>query len=278
MPSGLFKFAVSTVFAVAASAFAHPGMPAGHPEVAHPNRTLFELITADIAVHRGDTGFAYEAWMDAAKNEKSADLAKLAWEAAVATRNPEKAIAAAKVWLDSDPAAFEARLTLLADAVERGDEAAVRAQIDELSRRSSETEKTPAEKGSWLVRLYPGLAAVKPGSGLKTAVQTLEPIVAQYPKRADVQIGFAQLLARTVRAIWPAVAPQQQAPPYLMIMSDSAKPLMFAGKRAIWAKPAQCSKNILRNIRTTAMCSSSLAALKSVSAVEPQRLMRLCAL
>lgn len=65
-------------------------MPAGHPEVAHPNRTLFELITADIAVHRGDTGFAYEAWMDAAKNEKSADLAKLAWEAAVATRNPEK--------------------------------------------------------------------------------------------------------------------------------------------------------------------------------------------
>ena len=197
MPSGLFKFAVSTVFAVAASAFAHPGMPAGHPEVAHPNRTLFELITADIAVHRGDTGFAYEAWMDAAKNEKSADLAKLAWEAAVATRNPEKAIAAAKVWLDSDPAAFEARLTLLADAVERGDEAAVRAQIDELSRRSSETEKTPAEKGSWLVRLYPGLAAVKPGSGLKTAVQTLEPIVAQYPKRADVQIGFAQLLART---------------------------------------------------------------------------------
>ena len=43
MPSGLFKFAVSTVFAVAASAFAHPGMPAGHPEVAHPNRTLFEL-------------------------------------------------------------------------------------------------------------------------------------------------------------------------------------------------------------------------------------------
>lgn len=90
MPSGLFKFAVSTVFAVAASAFAHPGMPAGHPEVAHPNRTLFELIAADIAVHRGDTGFAYEAWMDAAKNEKSADLAKLAWEAAVATRNPEK--------------------------------------------------------------------------------------------------------------------------------------------------------------------------------------------
>ena len=173
MPSGLFKFAVSTVFAAAASAFAHPGMPAGHPEVAHPNRTLFELIAADIAVHRGDTGFAYEAWMDAAKNEKSADLAKLAWEAAVATRNPEKAIAAAKVWLDSDPAAFEARLTLLADAVERGDEAAVRAQIDELSRRSSETEKTPAERGSWLVRLYPGLAAVKPGSGLKTAVQTL---------------------------------------------------------------------------------------------------------
>lgn len=197
MPSGLFKFAVSTVFAAAASAFAHPGMPAGHPEVAHPNRTLFELIAADIAVHRGDTGFAYEAWMDAAKNEKSADLAKLAWEAAVATRNPEKAIAAAKVWLDSDPAAFEARLTLLADAVERGDEAAVRAQIDELSRRSSETEKTPAERGSWLVRLYPGLAAVKPGSGLKTAVQTLEPFVAQYPKRADVQIGFAQLLART---------------------------------------------------------------------------------
>lgn len=44
-------------------------MPAGHPEVAHPNRTLFELIAADIAVHRGDTGFAYEAWMDAAKTK-----------------------------------------------------------------------------------------------------------------------------------------------------------------------------------------------------------------
>lgn len=242
MPSGLFKFAVSTVFAVAASAFAHPGMPAGHPEVAHPNRTLFELITADIAVHRGDTGFAYEAWMDAAKNEKSADLAKLAWEAAVATRNPEKAIAAAKVWLDSDPAAFEARLTLLADAVERGDEAAVRAQIDELSRRSSETEKTPAEKGSWLVRLYPGLAAVKPGSGLKTAVQRSNRSSLSTPSVQTYKSALHSSSPVRVRAIWPAVAPQQQAPPYLMIMSDSAKPLMFAGKRAIWAKPAQCSK------------------------------------
>ena len=141
MSSGLFKFAVSTVFAVAASAFAHPGMPAGHPEVAHPNRTLFELITADIAVHRGDTGFAYEAWMDAAKTKNRLTLPSSPGKQLLQHAILEKAIAAAKVWLDSDPAAFEARLTLLADAVERGDEAAVRAQIDELSRRSSETEK-----------------------------------------------------------------------------------------------------------------------------------------
>ena len=202
MPSGLIKFTASTALAAiaagaASGAFALPGMPAGHPEVAHPNRTLFELIAAGIAVHRGDAAFAYEAWMDAAKNEKSADLAKLAWETAVAARNPERALAAAKVWLDADPAAFEARQTLLADAVEQGDASAVRAQIDELARRSAASETKAADKGNWLVKLIPGLVSVKSGAGLAAAVETLEPYAARYAKRADVQIGYAMLLGRT---------------------------------------------------------------------------------
>lgn len=128
------------------------------------------------------------------------------------------------------------------------------------------------------MRLYPGLAAVKPGSGLKTAVQTLEPFVAQYPKRADVQIGFAQLLARTGQgdlACRRAAAASAAVPNDHERLGEAADVCWQAGNMG---EARSMLENILRNIRTTAMCSSSLAALKSVSADEPQRLMRLCAL
>lgn len=109
--AALFKFAVRLLLRSPLGAFAHLGMPVGHPEVAHPNRTLFELITADIAAHRGDTGFAYEVWMTPQRKTKNRlTSSPLAWEAACCKHAIlEAPLPRFKVWvLDSDPAARSA--------------------------------------------------------------------------------------------------------------------------------------------------------------------------
>lgn len=199
MPRGLFKRTAAALAATAAATAAfcaptQPGLPEGHPAVAHPGRTLFELIAADIAIHRGDANFAYSAWMDAAKNESSAELARLAWETAGTARNHERTVAAAKLWLEIDPAATSPRLTLLADAVERGERSAVRAQIDELARRSA--ADGDADPSEWLVTLFSGLHGLKNPAGLRAVAEETEPYARRYADRAEVRIGRARLIGR----------------------------------------------------------------------------------
>lgn len=105
MPTGRFSSLSAAVLAAAAMTAAHamPGMPAGHPAVSMPDRTLFELIAAGVAIHRNDPDFAYAAWMNVAQKERNPEIAELAWQAAVASRQPEKALEAAKLWLCLDP-------------------------------------------------------------------------------------------------------------------------------------------------------------------------------
>ena len=99
MPTGRFSSLPAAVLAAAAMTAAHamPGMPAGHPAVSMPDRTLFELIAAGVAIHRNDPDFAYAAWMDAAQKEHNPEIAELAWQAAVASRQPGKALEAAQM-------------------------------------------------------------------------------------------------------------------------------------------------------------------------------------
>lgn len=203
MPSGSIKpsaLAALAALAVIASpaVSAYPGMPAGHPAVSHPDLTLFEMISAGIAVHRGQADFACDAWMDAARNTSSAELAGMAWEAAVAARDSAKTLAAAKLWLSLDPNSSAARQTLLADAIERADAEGIRAELAAFERLAEASPDLKGdEKADWIAALLASLSKTKPSPGLKMTAEALGGYAEKHPKRTDIQIGYAQLLGRT---------------------------------------------------------------------------------
>lgn len=197
MPTGRFSSLSAAVLAAAAMTAAHamPGMPAGHPAVSMPDRTLFELIAAGVAIHRNDPDFAYAAWMDAAQKERNPEIAELAWQAAVASRQPEKALEAARLWLRLDPKSEKALQTILADAVERNDQQGI---LDTLAQMEKALSPGDEKKGGWIERLLDVLGhTAKPGAGLQKLSDALAPYAARYPKRADIGIGYAQLLSRS---------------------------------------------------------------------------------
>ncbi|MDO5530712.1 tetratricopeptide repeat protein [Sutterella sp.] len=188
MPKGKLILATLPLLLTAALASAHPAM-------SHVDRTLFELIAAGIAEHRGDTEFAYAARMDAAEKTSNADIAREAWEAGVKSHDPERALDAAKLWLRLDPKAESAHHTLLADAVERGDAKAIREAISRMEKALAPGEKNP---GDWLDGLLGMIVkSQKPGDGLRGFMETVSPYVDKYAARSDIQIGYAQLLGRT---------------------------------------------------------------------------------
>ncbi len=199
MSSGTLRllFACALCAATALPAAAMPGMPAGHPAVSTPDRTLFELIAAGVALHRGEAGFAYAAWMDAAETTKNPGVAQLAWETAVSARDSEKTLAAARLWLKLDPAAEGARQTLLADAVERGDAPAVRSELAAMEKALAPRD---AKAGDWLNRLIATLGpSTQKSRGIRALADALGPYAARHAARPDVQIGYAQILAAAGR-------------------------------------------------------------------------------
>ena len=200
MPKGSFSSISAAAFAAVVMSAAHamPGMPAGHPAVSMPDRTLFELIAAGVAIHRNDPDFAYAAWMDAAQKERNPEIAELAWQAAVASRQPEKALEAAKLWLRLNPKSEKALQTLLADAVERQDRKAI---TETLAKMDKDLSPEDEKKGDWVARLLDVLGhTVKPGAGLLALTDAVEPYATRHSTRADIGLGYAQLLSRSGKA------------------------------------------------------------------------------
>lgn len=170
------------------------GMPAGHPKVLRGNVTLFEVMAGDIARHRGDAGFAYGAYADAARRERNAQLAGQAWETAAMTRDASRMVEAAKLWLELEPSSSAALNTLLIDAIESGRMKEAEKLLAETAKQSDalKNDEGKTNPGAWFKRtalFFRGLAPEQ----LREVVTLLEPWAAHYPKRADVGLALAQL-------------------------------------------------------------------------------------
>lgn len=197
MPRPAVSLLCSLVLLAAGAASAMPGMkgmPPGHPKVMRGDITTFEVIAGDIARHRGEPGFAYDAYMDAARRERSAELAGQAWEAAVQAQDSGRMVEAAKLWYELDPLSAGALNTLLVDAVEQGRPKDAEKLLTEAAGRfdARKDEKGKADPGAWFAttaRIFRGL----PPNRVRDAVTILDPWAAKYPKRADVGIAMAQL-------------------------------------------------------------------------------------
>ena len=187
-------FLLIPLIATLSAPLAFSAPPAGHPRVSTMDITLFELIAADIAAHRGDADFACDAWFDVAQRKQSAEAAELAWQAAVTSRNSKRMQQTAELWLKLDPTAESAHLTLLANAVATNATDKIRSEVKILAANATNKESGDA-RGDWLLRLLNTLNHPSRGEpGLHTLVTTLTPEVTKYRLRADIRVSYARLL------------------------------------------------------------------------------------
>jgi tetratricopeptide (TPR) repeat protein len=69
--------------------------------------TLYELLIAEIALQRGESGLATQTYLDLAKQTRDARVARRAIEVANYSHLPAAAIEAAKLWQDIEPASAQ---------------------------------------------------------------------------------------------------------------------------------------------------------------------------
>jgi tetratricopeptide (TPR) repeat protein len=100
--------------AVAAQAQA-PAKPPPGPELPKQDltdQTLYEFLLAEIANQRGNAAVSAQAYADLAQRTRDPRIARRATEVAIYARMPETALAAAQIWLETDPQSPEALRTV----------------------------------------------------------------------------------------------------------------------------------------------------------------------
>jgi tetratricopeptide (TPR) repeat protein len=101
--------------------------PAGAPpDVDLSGALLFQIMAAEVALQRGDTGAAFATYLSVARATRDARLARRATEIAVGGRAGPQALEAAQLWRELDPTSDEAAQAVTALLVGNGkyDEAA----------------------------------------------------------------------------------------------------------------------------------------------------------
>lgn len=96
-----------------------PGSAAADKSQLTPSR-MFQVLTADVAVQRGEYEVAAKTYLELAINLKDARLARRAAQAATLARQPALVLEAAKVWTGLEPDSAQARNTLAAVLISQG--------------------------------------------------------------------------------------------------------------------------------------------------------------
>lgn len=182
--------------------FSASRLPSGHPPIAHSNISLFEMLASGIALHRGDAKFAYDALSDAARRERSPEIARMAWEAAIQMRDNARISNAARYWLLLDPKAEQAHQTLLAAAVDAGDSKLIAASLESMDKNLSaaahQDKSAKSEAGSWLANVTKIFVRTEQNdSGLALYAKAAKPFTEKYSSNPDVLMAAAQLEQRT---------------------------------------------------------------------------------
>lgn len=96
---------------------------------------LYQLLLAEIANQRGNTGLALKAYLDLAQSTRDPRIARRAAELAMFARQQDAALEAAKLWVDIDPQSLQARQMLAGILAASGRLDELEPQIAELLRQ-----------------------------------------------------------------------------------------------------------------------------------------------
>jgi tetratricopeptide (TPR) repeat protein len=148
--------------------------------------TLYDLLLGEIAVQRGDLPLAAKIYTDLARRTRDARVARRAVEVASQAREPELALAAARLWHELEPASVQALQVLVASlvATKRVDEA-----VPVLEKLLT-AEGVSRENG--LMQLNRMLSA-NPDKALNLRV--IRELAAKYPEMAQAHFAVAQAAA-----------------------------------------------------------------------------------
>jgi tetratricopeptide (TPR) repeat protein len=155
--------------------------PANLPNLELTPKLLYQFLLAEIAGARSNVNLAVGTYLDLARTTRDPRIAKRAAEIAMYSRQPDSAIEAARIWVDTDGEAPQARQMLagLLLSAERPDEAALHlAKILALD-----------HSADGLLRISRLIARF---SDKTTALQLIEQLTVPYENLAEAQISRAQ--------------------------------------------------------------------------------------
>ncbi len=121
------------------------------PEVELSGPLLFQIMAAEVALQRGDTGAAFATYLSVARATRDPRLARRAAEIAIGGRAAPQALEAAKLWRELDPASSEAAQAVTALLVANG-------KYDEAATALAAQVKTAADPAAELARVQRSLA------------------------------------------------------------------------------------------------------------------------
>lgn len=98
---------------------ASPGAPL--PDVELTPQLIYQLLAAELAAQRGEVGTAAATYLSIAQKLRDPRVARRATELALAARTPKRALTAARLWLELEPASQLAAQTVQALQLSTGD-------------------------------------------------------------------------------------------------------------------------------------------------------------
>jgi tetratricopeptide (TPR) repeat protein len=163
------------------SACADASTSAPASKTAEASAAIFEIIAADIAVHRSQPGLAYELLAGTVKRTHDPKIAGLAWQAAMRTGNIGNVQAASREWVKLDPNNPVPHRTILAYAIENG-------QIDDINRELETLHAIEKNKPAWTAVMTQSM--LRSGVNLSLVRRAMEPYWNMYSDNPDVLIAM----------------------------------------------------------------------------------------
>ena len=164
------------------------GSPSSDPAL--NGDVLYKLLVGELASHRGDLLLALENYLEVAGITGDAAVAARATKLAVFAHAEERALEAARMWIDADPSSAEGRRVVASLLIRAGDIDGAVEHLDEIVKAGSEP------RGAGFHHAAEILGAEK---DTEAAVAVMKKLVRGHEDDSEAQLALARLLVRTGR-------------------------------------------------------------------------------
>ena len=164
------------------------GSPSSDPAL--NGDVLYKLLVGELASHRGDLLLALENYLEVAEISGDAAVAARATKLAVFAHAEERALEAARMWIEADPSSVEGRRVLASLLIRAGDADGAVEHLDEIVKAGSEPP------GAGFHHATEILGAEK---DTEAAIAVMKQLVRGHEDDSEAQLALARLLVRTGR-------------------------------------------------------------------------------